>query len=75
MPLYSARCCSSQAVSAGDENQLEKFRHKADEHLAMDHADELVYIAPSRVNLSLTEERWPDLEFSATREHQGRKNG
>ncbi len=61
-------------VGASDEKQLEKFRHKAGEHLAVDHAGELVYIAPTRVNLSLTEERWPDLEFSATREHQSRKS-
>ncbi|MEM6937459.1 MAG: hypothetical protein AAF552_13450, partial [Pseudomonadota bacterium] len=31
------------------------------------HGD-LVYLAPSRVNLQLTEERWPDLRFAATRE-------
>ncbi|MCZ6559564.1 MAG: peptide chain release factor 3 [Gammaproteobacteria bacterium] len=62
-------------VSASDEQQLEKFKRKADDHLALDHAGELVYVAPSRVNLSLTEERWPDLVFSATREHQSRKNG
>ena len=31
-------------------------------------SDELVYIAPTRVNLNLTEERWPDIEFRETRE-------
>ena len=31
-------------------------------------ADQLVYIAPSRVNLQLTEERWPAIRFAATRE-------
>ena len=35
----------------------------------LDAAGELVYIAPSRVNLQLTEERWPDISFAATREH------
>ena len=29
----------------------------------------LTYLAPTRVNLALMEERWPDLEFRATREH------
>jgi peptide chain release factor 3 len=62
-------------VSASDEQQLEKFKRKADDHLALDHAGELVYVAPTKVNLSLTEERWPDLVFNATREHQSRKNG
>jgi peptide chain release factor 3 len=28
-----------------------------------------VYLAPTRVNLQLTIERWPDLDFRETREH------
>jgi peptide chain release factor 3 len=27
-----------------------------------------VYLAPTRVNLQLTEERWPDIAFAETRE-------
>ena len=38
-------------------------------HLALDHAGELVYLAPSRINLGLTIERWPDSPFRETREH------
>ena len=38
-------------------------------NLSIDAAGELVYLAPTRVNLQLTQERWPDLEFAATREH------
>jgi peptide chain release factor 3 len=37
--------------------------------LAIDGGGHLTYLAPSRVNLSLTEERWPDIRFRATREH------
>ena len=37
--------------------------------LALDHAGELVYLAPSRVNLELTMERWPAVHFRETREH------
>jgi peptide chain release factor 3 len=29
----------------------------------------LTYLAPTRVNLSLSEERYPDISFRATREH------
>ena len=47
----------------------EEFREKAAMNLALDGAGQLVYLAPSRVNLQLTQERWPDLEFAATREH------
>ncbi len=52
----------------GDEKKLEEFRLKAFENLALDHAGQLVYLAPTRVNLALTLERWPDLKFSETRE-------
>ena len=38
------------------------------EALAMDAGDQLVYLAPTRVNLQLTEERWPDIRFAPTRE-------
>jgi peptide chain release factor 3 len=37
-------------------------------NLARDAAAQLVYLAPSRINLQLTEERWPDIKFAATRE-------
>ena len=48
---------------------LAEFEKKAHPNLALDHGDCLVYIAPTRVNLSLTEERWPDVGFRRTREH------
>jgi peptide chain release factor 3 len=53
----------------GDERKLEEFRTKAYDNLAVDHAGALVYLAPTRVNLQLTLERWPDLKFSETREY------
>ena len=48
---------------------LADFEKKAHDNLARDHSGLLVYIAPTRVNLSLTEERWPDVGFRKTREH------
>jgi peptide chain release factor 3 len=56
-------------IECDDEKMLEEFQRKAHDNLALDHSDSLVYIAPSRVNLSLTEERWPDIRFRATREY------
>ena len=56
-------------VHCDDEKTLAEFERKAHDNLARDHGDQLVYIAPTRVNLSLTEERWPDIEFRETREH------
>jgi peptide chain release factor 3 len=38
-------------------------------NLALDAAGQLVYLAPTRVNLQLAQERAPDVAFLATREH------
>jgi peptide chain release factor 3 len=56
-------------VECDDEKMLAQFREKAATNLALDHAGDLVYIAPTRVNLDMTQERWPDIKFLATREH------
>jgi peptide chain release factor 3 len=56
-------------VSCADAKRFEEFRNKLHDHLALDHHGELVYIAPTRVNLQLTQERWPEVRFAATREH------
>jgi peptide chain release factor 3 len=48
---------------------LAEFRQKAYDNLAVDHASELVYLAPTRVNLGLMEERWPEIDFMKTREN------
>jgi peptide chain release factor 3 len=56
-------------VECDDEKMLADFERKAHDNLALDHGDQLVYIAPTKVNLSLTEERWPDIVFRKTREH------
>lgn len=56
-------------VETDDDRILSEFKRKAHDNLALDHGESLVYIAPTRVNLSLTEERWPDIRFLETREH------
>jgi peptide chain release factor 3 len=55
-------------VVCEDEKMLRDFSNQLASHIARDAADQLVYLAPSRVNLQLTEERWPDIRFAATRE-------
>jgi peptide chain release factor 3 len=55
-------------VVCEDEKELKRFREKAYENLAEDGDGQLVYLAPTRVNLNLTLERWPDMKFLATRE-------
>jgi peptide chain release factor 3 len=56
-------------VNCDDARKLEEFTVKAHDNLARDHSGALVYLAPSRVNLALTIERWPEIRFSETREH------
>ena len=46
----------------------EEFKKKAFDNLAEDGGGYLVYVANSRVNLQLAEERYPDIKFSSTRE-------
>lgn len=56
-------------VSSKDAVKLDQFRVKAADNLAIDGGGDLAYLAPTRVNLELTMERWPEIEFHATREH------
>ncbi len=62
--VYTARWVYCQ-----DPKKLAEFRDKAYDNLALDHSGALVYLAPTRVNLQLTLERWPGVEFRETREH------
>jgi len=55
-------------VSSDKPAKMEEFKNKVFENLAEDGGGFLVYLATSRVNLQLTQERWPDIKFSATRE-------
>jgi len=56
-------------VDSADGKKLAEFRAKASDNLALDVGGNLTYIAPTRVNLDLTMERWPDIQFHSTREH------
>ncbi len=55
-------------VECDDPRELERFRDKHHDQLALDGAGRLVYLAPTRVNLELAIERWPEIRFQATRE-------
>ncbi|MBA3980660.1 MAG: peptide chain release factor 3 [Alcanivorax sp.] len=68
--------CAYDAISvatarwteADNERDLEKFRDKAYDNLAIDGAGHLTYLAPTRVNLQLATERHPEIRFRETRE-------
>ena len=51
---------------------LEKFKRQLADNLAVDAGGYLAYMAPTLVNLQLTQERWEDITFFKTREiHAG----
>jgi len=62
--VYTARW-----IDCDDDKKLQEFKKKAADNLALDGGGHLTYLAPTRVNLQLMEERWPDVRFRATREH------
>jgi len=56
-------------VKSENKKKLEEFKKSLANNLAVDGEDNLAYLAPNMVNLNLTQERWPDIEFLASREH------
>ncbi len=56
-------------VACDDVKKMQEFSAKNGDNLAIDGGGHLTYLAPTRVNLSLTEERNPDVQFLTTREH------
>ena len=65
----SINVATARWVETDDDKKYQEFQRKAHDNLALDHNDRLVYIAPSKVNLNLTIERWPDIRFMETREY------
>lgn len=65
----SVSVVTARWVYCDDSKKLEEFKNKASDNLALDGSDNLTYLAPTRVNLNLTMERWPQIEFRTTREH------
>jgi peptide chain release factor 3 len=55
-------------IDCDDSKVLADFTRQLQNNLAEDGAGQLVYLAPTRVNLQLTQERWPAIRFAATRE-------
>ncbi len=65
----SVSVATARWIYCEDSKMLEDFKNKAFDNLALDGSDNLTYLAPTRVNLNLMMERWPKVEFRATREH------
>jgi peptide chain release factor 3 len=68
--VYEAiNVATARWVQCDDEKELDKFQRKCFDNLALDGGDQLTYIAPTMVNLNLSIERYPEVSFTATREH------
>ncbi len=52
----------------GSDADLKQLTDKYGHNVALDGAEEYVYLAPNRVNLQLTQERFPEVRFLETRE-------
>lgn len=65
----SVNVSTARWVECADAKKFEEFKRKNELHLALDGGDNLAYVAPTMVNLNLTQERYPDVTFFKTREH------
>ncbi|UGA54242.1 peptide chain release factor 3 [Vibrio sp. VB16] len=65
----SVNVATARWIECDDEKTLDEFRRKGQANLALDGGNNLSYIAPTMVNLNLAQERFPDIQFRATREH------
>lgn len=60
--------CSTARWLRGKDADLKAIADKYGYNVALDGADDYVYLAPNRVNLQMAQERYPDIEFLETRE-------
>ncbi len=56
-------------IECDDPKVLAEFKIRFNDYLALDGSDSLTYLAPSRANLQLAEEKSAAVKFTATREH------
>ena len=65
----AANVTTARWVESSDEREIDILKQKASSNLALDGANSLTYLAPTRVNLELAIERYPGVDFRATKEH------
>jgi peptide chain release factor 3 len=58
-------------INSSNKKKLDEFKQHLAHNLALDVNNNLTYLAPTVINLNLTQERWPDIEFHTIREHDG----
>jgi peptide chain release factor 3 len=66
--VFESYDCSTARWLRGSDADLKAIADKYGFNVALDNADEYVYLAPNRVNLQMAQERYPDIQFLETRE-------
>lgn len=56
-------------IECNDSKMLENFKNRQEDQLGIDGSGDLVFMARSRINLSMMEEKWPEIKFVETKEH------
>jgi peptide chain release factor 3 len=66
--VFESFDCSTARWLRGSDADLKAISDKYGFNVALDGAEEFVYLAPNRVNLAMAQERYPDIQFLETRE-------
>lgn len=66
--IFEPYDCYTARWLSGSDDDIKSIADKYGFNVALDGADEYVYLAPNRVNLQMAEERYPAIEFLETRE-------
>jgi peptide chain release factor 3 len=70
----STHIWSARWVSCPDRKKLDEFESSLVNQMSIDAGGNMAFLATSRVNLHLTQERWPEIIFHETREHAVKLN-
>ena len=71
MRLAPAEYTLARWISSADKAELERFIERHPQRIASDAAGVPAFLATGQIDLDVTRERWPAIEFHAQREHSG----
>jgi peptide chain release factor 3 len=66
--IFEPYDCYTARWLSGSDDDIKAISDKYGFNVGIDGAEEVVYLAPNRVNLQMAEERYPDIAFLQTRE-------
>ncbi|MFA7293258.1 MAG: peptide chain release factor 3, partial [Rhodocyclaceae bacterium] len=66
--IFESYNCSTARWIQGDEGELRQLSDRYSANVALDGADDPVYLAPNNVYLNMVKEKYPKLQFLEARE-------